>query len=411
MDQILVMGYGVSGKAAAAFLKSQGKTVTIVDRKGGEGILPDTPDLDLTGFSQVIVSPGIPSDHPLIQKAKARSIEVIGEVEMAFRHIRNTSFGITGSNGKTTTVTLIAHILNAAGKKARALGNVGESLSSYLLQADPEEILIIELSSFQLETLQAKILDAALILNITPNHLDRHRDMQEYIAAKARIQNCLKEGAPFYVSSQILSLFPGAESFEKDLALIDTLRYTQLEMPSKQSVQAAYLLCKRCGVTDVDFLQGLSSYRKPAHRIEWVAEINQVTYYNDSKSSNIHSVLHAIERVEGPVVLIVGGVHKGSSYKLWIEPFKTKVRQIIAYGKAAPIIGHELSAHFPLVQVDRFADAVLLAKQIAKPSETVLLSPGCSSYDQFENYERRGEEFKRLVRELCSAKTPLSSRF
>lgn len=404
MDRVLIIGYGISGKSAAVFLKSQGKLLTIVDRKGGEGVLPDSSDLDVTGFSQVIVSPGVPSDHPLIQKAKISSIEVIGEAEMALRAIRNRSFGITGSNGKTTTVTLTAHILNQAGKKARALGNVGESLSSYLLNPDPEETLVIELSSFQLESLHTKALDAALVLNITPNHLDRHRDMQEYVQAKGRIRNCLKEGSPLYVSSQILQewgdFFPGAENFEKELALIEKLRYTQLKMPSKQSVQAAYLLCKRCGVTDVEFLQGLSSYKKPAHRIEWVAEINQVTYYNDSKSSNIHSVLHAIERVEGSIVLIVGGVHKGSSYKTWIEPFKARVRQVIAYGKAAPIMAYELSPHIPLIQVDRFADAVRLAKQVAQKSETVLLSPGCSSYDQFENYERRGEEFKRLVREV-----------
>lgn len=402
---ILVIGYGVSGKAATAFLRSKGEKVVVVDQKVEEGVLSDSADLSLKEFKQVVISPGIPQKHPLVQKALAQNIEVIGEIELGLRHLPNRCFGITGSNGKTTTVTLTTHLLNAAGKKARALGNVGDTLCGYLVETkDPHEILILELSSFQLETLKAKGLDAAVVLNITPNHLDRHKDMQEYASAKANIQNCLKPNGEIFVSNQILhdfpSLFPDAVSFEKELALINTVSYTQLMMPSKQSVQAAYLLCKRCGVTDVEFLRGLTTYKKPPHRIEWVAEINGVAYYNDSKSSNIHSVMHAVERIEGNLILIVGGVHKGSSYKPWIEPFKNKVRQIIAYGKAAPIMDYELSSYIPLVAVDRFADAVRCAKQIAKKQETVLLSPGCSSYDQFENYERRGDEFKRLVREL-----------
>lgn len=402
--KILVIGHGVSGKAAAAFLRSQGHLVSVVDKKPADGILPDTPDFPLLGFDQIILSPGIPQTHPLVQKAHSLNIEVIGEMELGCRHLKNRIFGITGSNGKTTTVTLTTHILNASGKKARSLGNVGFSVCDYLLNADPSEILILELSSFQLETLREKVLEAAIVLNITPNHLDRHASMQEYAAAKAGIQNCLKKEGEAFVSKNILRefgpLFPKADCFEKNLALFESVSYTQLEMCPKQSVQAAYLLCKRCGVTDIEFLSALKSYKKPSHRIEWVAEINKVAYYNDSKSSNIHSVLHAVERMEGQVVLIIGGVHKGSSYKPWIAPFQGKVRLIIAYGKAAPIMEYELSPHFPFVGVDRFADAVRCAKQMAKENEKVLLSPGCSSYDQFENYEQRGDEFKRLVREL-----------
>lgn len=400
--KILVIGHGVSGKAAIAFLRSQGHEVIVVDKKGGEGVFVDSADFSLDGFSQVILSPGIPQNHPLVKKALLLKIEVIGEIELGFRYLKNRCFGVTGSNGKTTTVTLTAHLLNFAKKKARALGNVGDTVCSYLLEADPEEILIIELSSFQLETLQTKILESAVVLNITPNHLDRHFDMHEYVKAKARIQNCTKQEV--YVSREILKeyneYFPNALCFEKDLAQIDEVSYTQLKMPSKQSVNAAYLLCKRCGVTDLEFLQGLASYKKPPHRIEWVAEIDGVSYYNDSKSSNIHSVMHAVGRMNGEIVLIIGGVHKGASYKPWIESFRGKVRQIIAYGKAAPIMEYELASSFPFIGVDRFADAVKLAKKMAKKQETVLLSPGCSSYDQFENYEQRGDEFKRLVREL-----------
>jgi len=400
----LVIGYGVSGKAATAFLRSIGREVVSVDKKGGDGVLLDSADLSLDGFDQVILSPGVPQSHPLVQKALQRGIEIIGEIELGFRHLKNRCFGITGSNGKTTTVLLTTHILNSAGVKGRALGNVGDSLCGYLVEGDPSEVLVVELSSFQLETLQAKRLEAAIVLNITPNHLDRHASMQIYAGAKARIHECLIEGGELFVSQQVEgefgALFGDAKVFEKDIDLINKLSYIKLDMPSKQSVQAAYLLCKRCGVTDVDFLNGLQTFKKPPHRIEWVAEIDGVAYYNDSKSSNIDSVMHAVGRFDGPLVLIVGGVHKGSSYRPWVEKFKGKVRHIIAYGKAAPIMEFELAPHFSFHAVDRFADAVMLAKAEAKKQETVLLSPGCSSYDQFENYERRGDSFKRLVRKL-----------
>lgn len=398
--KILVIGYGVSGKAATAFLRAQGHDVIAVDKKA-EGVPRDTEDFPIYGFSQVILSPGVPQTHPLVIKALDQGIEVIGEIELGFRHLKNRCFGITGANGKTTTVLLTTHILNHSGKKARALGNVGNSLCGYLLHADPNEILIIELSSFQLETLREKKLEAALVLNITPNHLDRYPNMEEYVKAKALIRNCLL--GDLFVSEQVLKdwgqFFAGALGFEKDVDLIKGLSYTQLEMPSKQSVQAAYLLCKRCGVTDVDFLRGLQTFKKPPHRIEWVAEINGVSYYNDSKSSNVHSVMHAVGRFDGPLVLIIGGLHKGSSYRPWIDHFRGKVRKIVAYGQAAPLMELELASSFPFEIVDRFADAVKKCRIEAKKGETVLLSPGCSSYDQFASYEHRGDEFKRLVRE------------
>lgn len=401
--KILVIGYGISGRSAATFLIKEGYNVVAVDKKKTQTVLSDTDDIPLDGIAQVVLSPGVPPTHPLAQKALQQKIEIIGEIELGFRHIHNRCFGITGANGKTTTVLLATHILNTAGKKAHSLGNVGQSLTRYLLEANPDDILVIELSSFQLETVQTRCLEAALILNITPNHLDRYPSMQEYVHAKARMQHCLKDTGQLYVSKQVQEafgpLFSQAACFEKEVDLINNLSYTQLGMPSKQSVQAAYLICARCGVTDDDFLRGLKSFHKPPHRIEWVAEIDDVAYYNDSKSSNIHSVMHAVGCFAGPLVLVVGGVHKGSSYLPWIESFCGKVRAIIAYGEAAPIMERELAHSFPLQKVEKFATAVQCAQKEAKAKETVLLSPGCSSYDQFPSYEHRGEEFKRLVKE------------
>lgn len=401
--KILVIGYGVSGRGAAAFLRGRGDEVIIVDKKGGEGILLDSPDFPLNDFSLVILSPGVPQTHPLVQKARAQGLEVIGEMELGLRHLNHLCFGITGANGKTTTVLLTTHILNAAGKKAFALGNVGTSITGYLASAKAEDILIIEFSSFQLETLQCRCLTAAFVLNITPNHLDRYVSMEAYVEAKAKIQQGLKEGGRLLVSRQVQeefgAHFPNAEVFEKDVALINKLSYTQLEMPSKQSTQAAYWICKRCGVEDDDFLRGLKTFKKPAHRIEWVAEIDGVAYYNDSKSSNVHSVMHALAQFSGPLVVIVGGVHKGSSYLPWKSSFRGKVKAVVAYGEAAPIMEKELAASFPFHRMDRFKEAVQRAKALAGKQDTVLLSPGCSSYDQFASYEHRGDEFKRLVKE------------
>jgi UDP-N-acetylmuramoylalanine--D-glutamate ligase len=398
----LIIGYGVSGKSAEALLTTQGRSVVVVDR-AIEGVLKDRADFPLEDISQIVLSPGIAFTHPLVQRALSLGIEVVGEAELGLRNLQEQRcFGITGTNGKTTTVLLIEHILNASGKKAKALGNVGNGLCRYALERDPEDILIVELSSFQLESLKDKFFEAAIVLNITPNHLDRHASMEEYAKAKSLIANCVKSSDNLFVSDQVLqefgAMFNGAKSFEVDLKI--DVDYTKLGMASKQNIQAAYLLCKRCGVTDTAFLQGLKSFRKLPHRIEWVAEINGVTYYNDSKSSNVHSVMHAVEKLHEPLILIVGGLHKGASYKPWIEAFKGRVKQIIAYGQAAPLMQLELANHLSLKMVDRFADAVKLAKQEAQKSDAILLSPGCSSYDQFPSYEHRGDEFKRLVKEM-----------
>lgn len=388
---ILILGYGKSGQAAAKFCKSLGKEVCIFDEK----LFPEEPPL--ASITQVILSPGINPSHPILQKARRHGIEIISEIELGLRHVKQKVVGVTGSNGKTSTVLLMEHIL---APRAKALGNIGEPFTEYLLAPQNHEWLILELSSFQLETTTTNRLDMAFLLNIFPNHLDRYQSIEEYGEAKLRIAELVQSPNDFYVSEQVYREFkPIGNVFEKNLAPINGLEYIDLKMPSKQSVQAAYLLCKRCGVTDVEFLERLKTFRKPQDRIELVAKIKDVAYYNDSKSSNVQATLHAVERFKGPLILIVGGVHKGSSYRPWRE-FSKKVRKMICYGKAAPIIECELASHMPLEVVGPFEEAVKLAKDQAKAGDTVLLSPGCSSYDQFENYQQRGRAFKRLVGEL-----------
>lgn len=424
--KIVIIGFGISGKSSAAFLLKQGCRVIAVDKKAEElkrdpqtasflsqdfQLLSDEIDLSLQGVAQLILSPGVPQQHRLVQKAIREGIEVIGEIEFAFRHIKNRCIGITGSNGKTTTVLLIAHILNASGKKARAVGNVGVSLSSYLMHPDPDEILVVELSSYQLETLQTPCLEAAGILNITPNHLDRYSSFSDYAEAKCRIQGCLKEKGVLFISEQVRAGYGGLlnkgnwEIFDRGsgfswetIASIPSERYIQMGIPERENIRAAFAFCSHLGVSEFDFRRGLETFRKPAHRIEWVADLSGVSYYNDSKSSNIDSVMHAMALFKGPIVLIVGGVDKGASYFPWVEAFKGKVKKIVAYGQASLKIEKELADHFPFIRVHTLEEAVKKAGAEAQENDTVLLSPGCSSFDQFRNYEHRGEEFKRLVK-------------
>lgn len=391
----VVLGLGISGRAAATFLLSRGVSVIGVDRNienlektfevqqlVSQGLVLSKEDLSLDRVDRIILSPGIPLSHPLVMQAQKNRIEVIGEIEFAFRHLRNRCIGITGSNGKTTTTLLIAHVLKQAGFSSYALGNVGTGLSTYLLDPKPEDILVVELSSFQLETLKQQCLDFALILNITENHLDRYPSMKEYVDAKLSIQHCLKESGVLFVSRQVSSLCPGTIFDLEDTA---------------QNQQAAFAICSQFGITKEMFCKALASFRKPLHRIEDIGSVNGVAFFNDSKSSNIESVMYAVRQFSSPLILIVGGFDKGSSYVPWIQCFKGKVKHVVAYGMARDKIEREIGSEIPCTKVGPFAEAVDLAIAMGEEKDTVLLSPGCSSYDQFPNFERRGEAFRELI--------------
>lgn len=412
MRKALVLGFGVSGKASAALLQKHGFQVVAADRKGvglsnelGIEVALDRPDLSLDGVSLLLLSPGVDPNHPLVQRAKKLGIEIVGEIEWALRSMENRCVGITGTNGKTTTTLLIAHILNEAGRKAKAVGNNGVALSDYLLIPDPQEILALELSSFQLETAESCKLEGAVLLNVTPDHLDRHSSLRAYAAAKGRIEGCLKPKAPFFVADDVLAqyrdLFHNPCPFETSVkGQISSLEAIQKGIPERQNVEAAVALCKTLGLSDRECEAGLATFRKPPHRIEWVAEKKGVHYYNDSKGTNIDAVMHAVSLFPGSIVLLLGGVDKGASYAPWIEAFKGKVKQMIAYGQAAPKMEQELSPFFPFGRVETMGEAVRFAQAAAGSGDHVLLSPGCSSFDQFLNYAHRGDEFKRMVREL-----------
>lgn len=401
MQKAIVFGLGISGQAAAEFLLAKKFFVLAIDRSAttlrenskvaallekGLALVSEEDFLEFSPFAFLVLSPGIPLIHPLVQKAIASGIEVIGEIEFALRQLHNPCIGITGTNGKTTTTLLITHVLNSAGLKARALGNVGNSLSSYLQNPLSQEILVLELSSFQLESLFFPSLKAAVILNIEPDHLDRYASFEDYRVAKLRIEKALLPGGKFFVSRSLLPFVPSAETYEEDSSL-------------SQNEQAAFKISQLFNIAPSQFYSALKTFQRPPHRIEWVAEKNGCVYYNDSKATNVDSVMHAVRSLKGPLILLIGGKDKGASYEPWLACFREKVKMLIAFGEAAFKMESELAPFFPFVRVANLEQAFSCALKHAESGASILLSPGCSSYDQFRNYEHRGEEFKRLVRE------------
>lgn len=435
--KVLVVGLGISGRSAVEFLVQQGAKVTCVD-SNPEIISQDTvfKKWDLQGvriqhekeclvieeFDLIVVSPGIPQTHPLYLRAAALNIEIIGEVELACRTLNQPFIGITGTNGKTTVTLLTTHVLNTCGKRAVALGNVGRPLASELGQVGPGEIIVAELSSYQLETMRSKKIDVGVILNVTPDHLDRYDSMGSYAKAKFHLKECVKPHGKLYVEENawseygdLLAGFPAEKygygsdcALYTDLETILSQQHVEFILPMEyrgrvshnlENLMAAYALCREMGVSGKQFIDAAQTFRKPPHRIEFVAKIGGVSYYDDSKGTNIDAVIRAVEGFSGKIILIAGGVDKGASYVPWIKAFTGKVHYICAIGKAAEKIHQELSKDF---RVDRFSSlerAVKGAATAAVDGDTILLSPGCASFDMFRDYAHRGEEFKRIVLE------------
>ncbi len=418
---VLVFGMGLSGRSAVKLLQSRGFSVIGADRSAdvlqkderladllphGLTLISDAEPVDFSKIDWVVLSPGVPPTHPLVLEAQKKGIEVIGEIELASRFITQKCIGITGTNGKTTVTLLVEHVLRCSGFKAQALGNVEIPLGEALVTMDlTDHILVIELSSFQLETLQTPILDTAVILNITPDHLDRYPSMEAYAKAKLAIGNVLKPGAPLYLEEQILKeykpLIPHVpiKTYGYDPSC-DFVIDQKKRSHDSENETAAFALCGSIGVTPSQFKLALTSFKKPSHRIEFVRKVDDIAFYDDSKGTNVDAVIRAVQTLHGDIVLIAGGVDKGSPYTPWIKAFEGKVKGICAIGQSASKIEHDLSHQIPVKQCQTLQEAVEKAAKWAKAGENVLLSPGCSSYDMFRDYKHRGEEFQHFVQQL-----------
>ncbi|HEX4839374.1 MAG TPA: UDP-N-acetylmuramoyl-L-alanine--D-glutamate ligase [Rhabdochlamydiaceae bacterium] len=473
----LVIGLGKSGRAAYDLLVKDGHSVIGTDdnldhlkKLSSEGIATQA-DPRLEEFDLIVLSPGIPPTNRLYAKATELGKEITGEAELALRRLHQPCIAITGTNGKTTVTLLTEHILKSSGLKAKALGNVGTPLTSYLCTnnlknrefdkegpqnfcserativnrqgasenknyetnptqsktdsssclciGEPQEIMVVELSSFQLELMKTPVVDIGIILNITPDHLDRYSTMEEYAKAKCRLQDVMKGPGDFWVHQTVATEFKSflssnyqtygtgsacdcwtdktvLRSGEKIETILPN-RYRNLGEHESENVLAAWILCKKFGIESASFLAGLETFKKPAHRIEFVATLEGVDYFNDSKGTNIDATMKAVEAMTKEVILIAGGVDKGSSYEPWKKSFAGKVKQVLAIGQAAAKIAAELKPQFDVEIVATLQEAVEYARCQAKEGMSVLLSPGCSSYDMFEDYADRGDRFKKLV--------------
>jgi len=399
----LVVGLARSGRALLSLLGDQARGV---DRKDGN----DTP-VALEGMRCVIKSPGVPQDAPVIVAARERGIPVIGEVEFAWRLLPNAFVGVTGTNGKTTTVELLGAIHREAGVPAAVAGNVGTPLTSLVGELDPRAVVVCELSSFQLEDTVEFAPEGAVLLNLAPDHLDRHGTFEAYRSAKlqifARQGNDDVAVAPVGLGVEDLGgcarrvcFGPGGELDDRagqlwwdDQPLIrhDELRLRGAHNRANAAAAAAIALAR--GVEPDAVRAALRTFSGVEHRLEEVATVDGVLYVNDSKATNVDSTLVALASFDQPVHLILGGGGKGQDFTPLREP-ASRCAGVYLIGADGPLIGEQIGTG---IECGDLATAVERARAAARPGDVVLLSPACESYDQFDNYEHRGRAFKELV--------------
>ena len=442
--RVAVYGLGLSGRAAVDLLRRHGVSVVIYDDRPREDL--DVADLDrspgvelrlgaenkkaadLGGVDGVVTSPGVPPDRPLLVTARRRGVPIIAEVELAFHCLDGEVVGITGSNGKSTTTALAGAMLEAAGRSVEVCGNIGAALSSRVA-GNAGRVFVVELSSFQLESVDLFHPESAALLNISHDHLDRHRDLESYRAAKAAIFARQEAEdlavlnaedplvAPLPVASHrrlfsslhgvsdgcyldgdtVLEASPGAEPSE-------LFRRSDMPLPGAHNLEnamAAALLARAHGATPRDVTAGMKAFRGLPHRLELVTERGGVAWYDDSKGTNIAATARSLEGfADGAVHVILGGRHKGGDFSELRPLLKRKARRAYLIGEAAEDLARALAAEVPLETAGTLEHAVTRAAAGARAGEVVLLSPACASFDQFSNFDQRGRVFQRLVKAL-----------
>ncbi|MBQ8941857.1 MAG: UDP-N-acetylmuramoyl-L-alanine--D-glutamate ligase [Firmicutes bacterium] len=444
--KVLVCGLAKSGAAAAILLKKHGADVTAQDMKteellgelptelGGMGInliLGRNPDDEVLSFDMLVMSPGVPLDLPFINKAREAGKKIIGETELGFLFTRSPFIGITGTNGKTTTTTLVGEIMRNAGRLAGTVGNIGTPLTECAEGTSPEDWFVAELSSFQLETIETFRPKVSAMLNITPDHLNRHKTLENYILAKERVfenqtaedftilnyndpatkdmANRTKAKVVFFSLDKALD--EGVYSDEKsmyikclgyDEKVIDIDEMNIIGGHNVENAMAA-IACSVCAGVSLDVIRKtLREFVAVEHRIEFVREVNGVKYYNDSKGTNPDASIKAVMAMKSPICLIAGGYDKGSDFEEWIDTFKGRVKYVAVIGAVKEKICETLDkAGFTNYErADDFNQAMEFCTKNAVKGDCVLLSPACASWDMFKSYEQRGHIFKDYVNSL-----------
>ncbi len=385
----------------------------------------------------IIPSPGVSADAPLLQAARAKGVTVWSEIELAYRFRRGKLIGVTGSNGKTTTTSLVEHILRTASFPTILAGNIGTPLISCVEHMTHDTVTAVELSSFQLELIQDFRTDISVFLNLTPDHLDRHHTMELYRKAKARIfENQGEEDfallnaddpattplAPtrprVYWFSRKQRAAQGAFLRGDDIVFRDdgkeevVLKRDEVPLPGAhnlENVLAAIAAARIAGASAKAVAEGVRSFAGVEHRLELVAEINGVRYFNDSKATNVDATLKALDSFPGRIVVILGGKDKGSDYTALQAPLRGRAILALLIGAAADKISNQIDGSVAIERAGTLERAVEMASQAARSGDVVLLAPACASFDQFENYEHRGRVFKALVHELKQRANELPS--
>ncbi len=450
--RVLVVGLARTGVATALFCAKHNAIVTATEARV-EGELGDAPaklreagvTLELGGHTEktylaqdlIVPSPGVPADDPFLQTARSKGITVWSEIELAYRFLEGKLIGITGSNGKTTTTTLVHHILESAGIPTFLAGNVGTPLISCVEQMKGDTVSVAELSSFQLELIEKFRPDIGLFLNLTPDHLDRHKTMEAYAGAKARIfenQTELdaavlnaddpptvlyapKKPQVFWFSRK-LRVEQGACLSGEDIIIVHhakeefVMKWAEIPLAGAHNVEnvlAAVAAARLAGVDMAAIAQAVRSFAGVEHRLEFVEEIAGVRYYNDSKATNVDATLKALDAFPGRILIILGGKDKGSDYTVLQKPLREKAILALLIGAAADKIEKQIAGSVAIERASTLDRAVELAAHAAQPGDIVLLAPACASFDQFQNYEQRGRVFKELVRQLDATSTHDSS--
>jgi UDP-N-acetylmuramoylalanine--D-glutamate ligase len=394
---VLVLGLGRSGQAAAQALERGGVEVVRVDRRGGDGVVPED-EADLDRIRLLVKSPGVRGDVPLVAEARRRAIPVWSEVELAWRLLGEPRLiGVTGTNGKTTTSELLGAMLDAP-----VAGNVGRALSGLVGRVDPGDWIVCELSTFQLEDVHELRPRIAVLLNLEPDHLDRHGTFEAYRAAKLRIfEN--QTAADTAVVPRGFGPAPGAAR-RVEFDWRDPLPAEPL-IPgehNRENAAAATAAARAAGVDEERIAVALRTFPGVEHRLEFVREVGGVRWVNDSKATNTAAARRGIAAYAAePLLLILGGSLKGESFDALARELPPRVRDVYLIGEAADELAAALDrAGVRATRAGDLGTAVALAAAEARPGDVVLLSPACASYDQFENFEQRGQEFRRLVANL-----------
>ena len=444
---VLVFGTGISGIAAAGLLEDKGAHPVLFDGNAeleeqviraklpegskAEILLGDLTDDQIRSLDLVVLSPGVPTDLPLVNRLREAGLKIWGEIELAYECSRGDVLAITGTNGKTTTTSLLGAIMQHAKESAFIVGNIGIPYTQIVEETKESSVTVAEISSFQLETIEQFRPRVSAILNITPDHLNRHHTMEEYIRVKELItKNQTEEDTCVLnyedevlrefgktLKCQVI-FFSSLRTLEKGIYLNgEMIEYNdgsstmticsvkELNLPGRhnyENVCAAVAMALAYGISLEDIRYVLVRFKAVEHRIEYVTEVNGVVYYNDSKGTNPDAAIKGIQAMDRPTLLIGGGYDKNSSYEEWINAFDGKVRYLVLLGqtkeKIAEAAGRCGFEH--VIMTESLEEAVAFCAEHAEPGDAVLLSPACASWGMFPNYEVRGKRFKELVYQL-----------